>query len=90
MDHDAYPDLKLALKLIETFSDRRLRGFERYWALVGPVETFSRHAEGLLETRVAKAMQEALEEALARHAARSVHPDALAMVARLGLPRRRK
>lgn len=69
---------KLALKLIETFSwkDSRQRGFERYWPLAGPLETFSGHAVGVLEQEVAKAMQNALEAALKRTAPLSFHMDA--------------
>jgi hypothetical protein len=69
--------LKLAHKLIETFSRWEARGFERYWPLVGPVETFSEGAVGPLEERVAKALSIALEAALKRTAPRSIlHPDA--------------
>lgn len=80
-------DLVLAHKLLEVFSDRRLRGFERYWALVGPVETFCETAKGAAEERLAKVLTAALEEALLRTAPDSVHPDALAMVAEHGLKR---
>ncbi len=69
---------KLALKLIETFSrqDQRQRGFERYWPLVGPLQTFSEHAAGELEQELAKALQNALEAALKRLAPQSFHIDA--------------
>ena len=69
---------KLALKLIETFSwrDSRQRGFERYWPLAGPLETFCAHAVGPLEQDVAKAMQNALEAALRRTAPQSFNIDA--------------
>ena len=66
---------KLALKLIETFSwqDPRRRGFERYWPLAGPVETFSEHASGPLEQEMAKALHRALEAVLRQTAPRSFH-----------------
>lgn len=79
--------LKLAQKLLETFADRSLRGFERYWALSGPVETFAASATGIDEEELAKALQIALEAALMRTAPDSVHPDALAMVEAHGLKR---
>lgn len=78
---------KLAAKLIEAFSDRSLRGFERYWALVGPIEAFCESAKGVDEETLAKALREALEAALMRTAPDSVHPDALLMVAEHGLTR---
>ena len=69
---------KLALKLIKTFSwqDPRLRGFERYWPLAGPVGTFSEHAMGELEQEVAKALQDALDAVLRRIAPQSFHMEA--------------
>lgn len=69
---------KLALKLVETFSyrDPRQRGFERYWPLAGPLQSFSEHAVGELEQEVAKALQTALEAALRKMAPQSFHMDA--------------
>lgn len=69
---------KLALKLVETFSyrDPRQRGFERYWPLAGPLQSFSEHAVGELEQQVAKALQIGLEAVLKRTAPQSFHMDA--------------
>jgi hypothetical protein len=65
----------LAQKLLEVFSyqDTRRRGFERYWPLAGPVGTFSENAVTELEQGMAKALQNALEEALHRQVTRSFH-----------------
>lgn len=90
MTHDPHAILKLAQKLIEVFSDRNRRGFDRYWALQGPVAAFAEGAVGEAEEQLAEMLLMALEEALVRTAPKSVHPDALAMVARLGLPRYRR
>jgi hypothetical protein len=87
---------KLALKLVEVFSyqDTRRRGFERYWPLAGPVGTFSEHAVTELEQGMAKALQNALEEALHRQVTRSFHIYADAVAGHLNAepykPRRRK
>lgn len=69
---------KLALKLVETFSyrDPRQRGFERYWPLAGPLQSFSEHAVGELEQEMAKALHTALEAALKKMAPQSFHMDA--------------
>lgn len=77
---------KLALKLIETFSwrDPRQRGFERYWPLAGPVETFSEHAVGMLEQEVAKALQNGLQAALRNTAPHSFAMDAESVGASVG------
>lgn len=79
---------RLALKLLEVFSyqDTRRRGFERYWPLAGPVGTFSEHAVTELEQGMAKALQNALEEALSRQAPRSFHIDADAVAGHLNAP----
>lgn len=87
MTHDHPLTSKLAQKLLETFADRTLRGFERYWALIGPVEAFADSATGNDEVEMAKALRTALEDALMRTAPASVHADALAMVATHGLKR---
>ncbi len=66
------------MKLIESFSwqDPRKRGFERYWPLAGPLQTFSEHAVGQLEQEMAKALQNALESAFRKTAPHSFHMDA--------------
>lgn len=78
MDVDDRQLRKLAHKLIELFSRQRERrfGFERYWPLVGPVETFSEQAAGELEQRIAKGLQDALQEVLRATAPKSFHLDA--------------
>lgn len=63
MTHDDALMLKMAQKLLETFADRSLRGFERYWALVGPVKAFAGSATGTDEEELAKALRKALEDA---------------------------
>lgn len=87
---------KLAFKLIETFSwqDPRRRGFERYWPLAGPVETFSEQAANPVEQEMAKALHRALEAALRQNSPRSFHLDADSVAAFLDAepyapPRRR-
>lgn len=83
--------LKLAQKLIETFSRWEARGFERYWPLVGPVGTFAEGAVGPHEERMAKALSIALEEALKRTAPNSfLHPDAPVVAEVLAAKPRRK
>lgn len=69
---------KLARKLVETFSwqDPRQRGFERYWPLAGPLQSFFAHAVGTLEQEVAKALLTALEAALKKMAPHSFHMEA--------------
>jgi hypothetical protein len=87
---------QLALKLIEVFSRQGLRryGFERYWPLAGPVETFSEHATGQLEQGMAKALQNALESLLRQTAPKSFHQDAMSVASHLNAepfePRRPK
>ena len=69
---------KLACKLIELFGHQRrpLHGFDRYWALAAPVETFLEHATDHFEQEVAKALHAALEDALRRTAPKSCSWDA--------------
>lgn len=80
--------LKLALKLLELFSHQipNRYGFERYWPLVGPVQSFSEHAHGRLEQDLAKALQIALEDVLQRTAPKSFHMDAPTVAAYLNAP----
>ncbi len=78
MDVDDRQLRKLAHKLLELFSrqgERRF-GFERYWPLAAPVETFSEQAAGELEQKVAKALQDALQAVLRATAPKSFHLDA--------------
>lgn len=78
------PYLKLSLKLLELFSRQgeRCYAFERYWALVGPVGTFSEQAAGEVEQRVAKGLQDALERLLRDTAPRSfnIHAEAVSIL----------
>lgn len=76
---------KLACKLIELFSHqgRSLHGFDRYWALAAPVETFLEHASDHFEQEVAKALHAALEAALQRTASKSCSWDAAPVAAYL-------
>lgn len=79
---------KLALKLIEVFSYQgpRRYGFERYWPLAGPLESFLQQATTPLEEEVAKALQTALEAVLRATARNSFHIDADAVAAHLQAP----
>lgn len=92
MTKTADPMHKLALKLLELFS-RQVPGrfgFERYWPLVGPVETFSEQAVGPLEQELAKALQDGLQSILARTAPKSFHLDAQSVGLYLGASPERK
>jgi len=76
----------LALKLLETFTHQwpRRYGFERYWPLAAPVESFLEQASNPVEQAVAKALHSALETLLKEYAPKSDHLDAPAVTAFLG------
>lgn len=92
MSNPSDPMHKLALKLLELFS-RQVPGrfgFERYWPLAGPVETFSEQAVGPFEQELAKALQNGLQGILARTAPNSFHQDAPSVAAYLDVKPERK
>lgn len=89
----------LAVKLLDCFASRPgVRDpFDRYWALIGPLEDFCSRARGPLQMAVGEALRNALEAALRSKAQTSAHPDAVALRAlrpedalRRGRPRRRR
>ncbi|WP_409562181.1 hypothetical protein RLW55_01355 [Hyphomicrobium sp. B1] len=91
--HGAELTLKRAAeKILRVFAyaQKHPTPFHRYWALVGPVASFSEVATGVIEQELAKAMQDALEEALRKTAPRSWHPDAEAVEAAIAKMRSKR